>query len=239
MPNSSKVWLKAQKIEPIAWELNKDTLYSEEYREKIRLRSLELQSFLNPYIDISNPEIKILEIGGGGTPLIDHFPDCQRHAADPLQDYYNDLFTYINEDIITKTTKAEDLDYDDNYFDLVITRNCIDHVDSLDESLRQIRRVTKPDGKIYIGCNVFKGLLFIIRTIYKDPEHPYTFSHNSLEKIIRNSGFRVDEIRIDDQEQMLHFGEMESKAFLRTLVRNFFLAIDSYHVSEFILTPDK
>lgn len=239
MTESSKRWVKAQEIEPTSWNDNIDVLYSEQYRQKIKLRSLELQEFLSGHIDINKEGLKILEVGGGGSPLIDHFPFGEKHAADPLQDFYNDTFSFIKEDVITKTSKAEDLDYPDNYFDVVITRNCIDHVDSLDETLNQFNRITKEDGKIYIGCNVFSGLLFLIRTIYKDPEHPYTFSHNSLTKILKEKGMKMNEVRTDDQEQMLHFGEMESKDFIRTTIRNFFISLDSYHVSEFILSPYK
>ncbi|MDB4816221.1 class I SAM-dependent methyltransferase [Gammaproteobacteria bacterium] len=239
MSESSQRWLKAQEIEPTSWNENIDVLYSEQYREKIKDRSMELQSFLSNHIDLLKPDLKILEVGGGGSPLIDHFPSGEKNAADPLQDFYNDTFSFISEEVITKSSKAEDLDYPDDYFDILITRNCIDHVDSLDKTLEQFNRITKANGKIYIGCNVFSGLLFLIRTIYKDPEHPYTFSHNSLTRILESKGMKLNEIRIDDQEQMLHFGEMESKDFIRSTIRNFFISLNSYHVSEFIISPNK
>ena len=75
--------------------------------------------------------------------------------------------------------QAENLPFEDNTFDILLSRNART-VENVDLCLREMQRVLKPSGVAYIGMNVFAGPLLIYRTIYKDPEHPYTFSKPAL-----------------------------------------------------------
>ncbi len=230
-------WEDAQKLEPIHWLEKKEDITDTEYRKKIEQRSLLLQRLLSSYIDCSNPGLTVLEIGGGATQLIDFFPSRNRHAVDPLADMYTTEFAdVLNQDVIWKQAKAEELGYEDDTFDIVIARNVLDHVESLETVLSEIRRVVKKDGIVYVGLNVFSGPLYLYRYIHKDKEHPYTFSHASINRALLRGGFGMLEVVRDSALQMTHFTELESQAFVKKLLRSIFLGLNCYHFSEFVLS---
>jgi ubiquinone/menaquinone biosynthesis C-methylase UbiE len=59
---------------------------------------------------------------------------------------------------------AEDLPFEDNFFDLVIISNTLDHVKDMKKAVNEIWRVLKKDGYV----------LFITYLKVKKP-HPFTF----------------------------------------------------------------
>ncbi len=233
-------WDVAQQLEPLHWIEKKGEILDAEYRSKIEQRSLELQGLLGKHIDCSNPEITVLEIGGGATQLIDFFPSKNKHAVDPLADMYTSEFAdVLNPKVQWKQAKAEDLGYEDDNFDIVIARNVLDHVESLETVLSEIQRVVKKDGIVYIGINVFSGPLYIYRYMVKDKEHPYTFSHNSIKRALLRGGFGMLEVVQDSANQMAHFTELESQAFVKKVLRSVFLGLHCYHFSEFVLNKGR
>lgn len=48
--------------------------------------------------------------------------------------------------------QAQQLDYQDSTFDLVVSLETIEHLDNPEEFLKEIRRVLKPDGTLIISC---------------------------------------------------------------------------------------
>jgi len=70
-------------------------------------------------------------------------------GVDPLADQYLELgaskhrMRYVQ-------SGAEELPFDDGYFDVVSTFNSLDHVDDVEAALREIRRVTAPGGTLLL-----------------------------------------------------------------------------------------
>ncbi|MFQ5729769.1 MAG: class I SAM-dependent methyltransferase [Waddliaceae bacterium] len=230
-------WERAQKFEPQHWIKNKKAICHPVYRDKIKLRAERLKNLLSKYVNCSSPNLRILEIGGGGTQLTDFFPTRFKYALDPLADMYcREFGEVLNRDVVWSKGKAETLCFADQTFDLIVTRNVLDHVESLDLVLAEIHRVLKPQGRIYAAVNNFSGPLYWFRSLVKDKEHPYTFSHAALEKYLCNAGFKILEALRDAPDQMEHFGKMDSQSVLRKLIRGVFLQMGCYHFSEFIVS---
>lgn len=230
-------WRHAQTLEPEHWLANRDAILDPAYRDSIVKRSEKLQERLRPFGPVDGTGVSVLEIGGGGTPLIDHFACGDRHSLDPLADFYRAQFgAVLDKGVQWHSGKAEELPFANGTFDVVISRNVLDHVQDDARCLAEVKRVLKPQGIAYVAVNNFSGPLYLFRSAFKDPEHPYTYNHETLDERIRAAGFRVLDVRKDPPEHMGHFTELESKAPHRRLLRSFLLWLDCYHYSEWVLT---
>ena len=53
---------------------------------------------------------------------------------------------------------AEKIPYPDNFFDFVYCWQVLEHVQIVEQSIREMVRVTKPDGYIFIGCPDYRQI---------------------------------------------------------------------------------
>lgn len=112
---------------------------------------------------------KILDVGVGLGRLLAHAPELERYGVDISKHY---LPFARDQGIQVCLSKIEELPYHDNFFDLVVCTDVLEHVVDLNLCIKKILNVVKPKGKI------------IIRTPYKEslkgylvPEYPYHMAH--------------------------------------------------------------
>jgi SAM-dependent methyltransferase len=95
---------------------------------------------------------RILEIGCGPLLPILQFERCERHGLDPLMAAFADAGWPIYDlDARMLQGYGERMPYPDGYFDGVICRNALDHVDDVAAVGREIARVLKPGGR-FLGA---------------------------------------------------------------------------------------
>lgn len=94
---------------------------------------------------------------------------------------------------------ADRLPFKNDYFDLIIFYETIEHVENPQECLEEIKRVLKKHGKLIVtmdsGSFLFRLVWFIWeKTTGKiwQGAHLHPFNHNQLEKIIKDVGFTVN-----------------------------------------------
>lgn len=81
----------------------------------------------------------------------------EMHCLDPLMDLYLSFkYTWLSvmakkEKVLTYKRQGEDLGFVDNYFDLVICNNVLDHVENAETCLKEIYRVLKVGGYFVFG----------------------------------------------------------------------------------------
>jgi SAM-dependent methyltransferase len=103
---------------------------------------------------------RVLEVGCGPSAPILQFADCERHGIDPLIDKYIKAgWPLFDLDVTFVNAYAEDMPYGDGYFDAVISRNALDHVDDFARTAAEIGRVLKPDGGIFFSVEYHKPTL--------------------------------------------------------------------------------
>lgn len=232
-------WEIAQTLEPKHWLENVDKINADSYRKTVRERSRYVLKQIEFVADISS-DSNGLEIGGGATPLILDFPVSQKRLVDPLMDFYLQTFPDIfqNQNSLCDNAKGENLPYEDNSFDYIISRNVLDHVEDVDICLSEMARVLRRDGSAYIGMNVFAGALFLYKDIFKDPEHPYTFSKSRFLKLIEKY-FDIKSIIVDNKINGNHFSEMEDESPVKSYIRNFFIRTGGYSLIELVVTQKR
>ena len=232
----SEIWDKAQQLESQWWKVKKNEIISQDYREQIKKRAQRIESMIDKQLE-GIPGRRVLEIGGGATQLIDFFREGEKYAVDPLADMYQAEFA----EVLAPGTKwhkakAENMPFENDFFDIIVIRNVLDHVDSVDKAISEMRRVLKNSGILYLGMNTFSGPYYIYKLIVKDPEHPHTFTPGSIRScIIRNNLNIVDSIA-DAKENMVHFTDrLAVVPKHKAVIRDLLFAMDCFHFSEFLL----
>lgn len=91
---------------------------------------------------------KVLDVGAGPIPSAICFEGCELYALDPLMSVYRKLgFPHeLYPNVHFVEASAERIPFEDNFFDVILSVNAIDHVDHLEQVAKELQRVAKPDG---------------------------------------------------------------------------------------------
>lgn len=97
---------------------------------------------------------KILDIGCGPRGSLEWADEAaERVGLDPLVDRYRELgidqhkMTYVN-------APSEAIPFPDEYFDVALSLNSLDHVDDLDQTAREIKRVLAQAGFFFVMVEI-------------------------------------------------------------------------------------
>jgi len=140
-------------------------------------------------------DIKTLQIGAGPCDVIDHWHDGEKHAIDPLAEQYKEDFQdFMDPSVNYIAGYGENLPFEDNYFDVVIVRNGLDHLDDPYKALREIYRVLKPTGALYVWTYLYSwrasATYRLINALTKRYEtEPWAFTLSQIKKCLTTTGF--------------------------------------------------
>ncbi|MBL7196545.1 MAG: class I SAM-dependent methyltransferase [Candidatus Omnitrophica bacterium] len=106
-----------------------------------------------------------------------------------------------------KTSFLEDAGFESNFFDIVTMTDVFEHISSPNKILKEVNRILKPDGILFIKVpnglfNLFKfrmaKLMKKLNTydIFDSYEHLIHYSGNTLKKMLEKHGFDIEKIRI-------------------------------------------
>lgn len=130
--------------------------FTKEYYNKLS-KSVELpQELKNMILNLPN-KVKVLDVGCGyGNILMGIYSirtDLQLFGIDigDVEDFLPDYVSFL------KTT-AEQIDFPDNYFDVVILKMVLEHVLQPESVISDVKRVLKPQGKGYISVPYYKSI---------------------------------------------------------------------------------
>ncbi len=93
----------------------------------------------------------------------------------------------------------EDAAFPDDHFDYVRSNHSFEHLTNPIETLKEMRRILKPDGKLFIGIPNFDSWN---RKHFKEnwwylgaPVHPFSYSADSFCRIMQSQGFVVEALQ--------------------------------------------
>ncbi len=192
--NLPERWKIAQASERRYWEgFTKETLIKEElerHQKKAAILEKEWASFMK-----LDKKMRILQIGCGPEDVITHLKIGKRYALDPLADFYKQYFKLDYKDLTFVAGRGENIPFPDEYFDIVIIANVLDHVEDPRKVLLEIKRVLKKDGFLHFE-NLFyqKNFLRIAKVwgFFKQRftgeifniNHPYMFGLDVIKKML-------------------------------------------------------
>jgi SAM-dependent methyltransferase len=190
-------WRIAQKHEKEHWEQiwKKDF----EKRTEVAKSYWDFHSkILEEFIHIERKR-RVLKIGCGATPFISYITKCEKYALDPLMNYYTSNFE-ISEEIERIKGIGEAIPLPNDYFDVVITTNTLDHVKNPSKVLSEINRILKKRGLLYLTVNCHTPLVKNYKIVKEllgvgDKFHPHSFSIKNIRRSIENSVLKVRSTR--------------------------------------------
>jgi SAM-dependent methyltransferase len=152
--------------------------YNAERLAYSRLLRDEVARFLNT--DASWLEGKtIVSIGCGCTGDLAAFPAAVKVGIDPLLYLYQKLGLLLTDEAGSRTVHlsvgAENLPLLDDFADLVICRNALDHMPRPEIGLAEMRRILKSDGVLFASVDIGGA---------PTPDEPTVFSVQSLGALI-------------------------------------------------------
>jgi len=193
-------WLEAQDYERGFWDRlgasieNGTTPQLDWYK----WRAQRVEELLSLIPGAMSPGGTVLEIGSGPIGIVNFLEWGQRYAIDPLEPFYREqpsLTRLRNRGTTYLAGSGERLPLDSGSCSLVIIDNVIDHTFSPETILREISRVMRRDGRLYLSVNVhtrwgafLHNLLAVLRI---DRGHPYTFTSASLRDLLNRGGFHI------------------------------------------------
>ncbi|HWP58447.1 MAG TPA: methyltransferase domain-containing protein [Candidatus Acidoferrales bacterium] len=117
----------------------------------------------------------VASVGCGCTGDLVSFPAAVKIAIDPLLHVYQRLGMLLDDEAGARTVylslRAEDLPLLDGCCDLVLCRNALDHMPDPRAALREMRRILRADGALFVSVDIGGE---------PAPDEPTVFSVESL-----------------------------------------------------------
>lgn len=178
-------------------------------------------------------EDRVLQVGAGPVDVIHFWDSNHRYAIDPLADQYKEKFhDFQDQGVNYVAGVGEDLPYEDDYFDIVIIRNTLDHVYDPGQTLREIHRVLKPRGVVYIWIHLYsRRTSLVYRTINASTKkyevEPWAFTWDRINRLLKKEGFKPlrpameRDIWEEDNENSTYSAGSRLKVLLRKILNWF------------------
>ncbi len=188
---SEKRWDDAQSYEKQFWK-GKYVGGGDGYAKQCQL----VMDVLKKYTEIEQ-STKVLQIGCGPEDVIHHWEVGITYAIDPLIDYYNDLAILKTGSVEHHSGRGEEMPYSDDFFDIVIINNVLDHVQDPGKVISEIGRCLKKNGYLYISTNVRNKLqlpllkLLWTTRVATSKGHPYLFTKENIRSLLAAHRFGI------------------------------------------------
>jgi 2-polyprenyl-3-methyl-5-hydroxy-6-metoxy-1,4-benzoquinol methylase len=125
------------------------------------------EELVNKYV--TEPGVKILDVGVGMGRLLERFPRLNRFGMDISRGYLKHAKTL---GIEVCMSRIEEIPYKEGYFDIVVTTDVLEHVLDLNLAVSKILSVVKEGGVIVVRVPYKENLEH-----YLNPDYPYNLVH--------------------------------------------------------------
>lgn len=186
--NYEEVFMGVMEGKPKTYKIS----LKEDYRLKRLTESLKLRKG------------RFLDIGCGGGVLTEslyyYFPKVKFYGCDVSKQAINYARKFGSGRVIYETIKKNKLPYKNNFFDVCICLDVMEHILDVDLFLKEVKRVLKKDGKFFliVPCEgepftftwLFQKIGYGNKLTFKNWGHIHPeFTHHSIEKLLKKHKF--------------------------------------------------
>lgn len=136
----------------------------------------------------------VVEFGPGPAGFVEYIDAYEKHGVEPLIDKYRNDFPHLQKsDVIYHSDAAESVPgIPDNYADLVICFNMLDHTINPNQVMKELHRIAKPNADFLFQVNLYRHKSEIAN---RPPEHaalhPHIFLLEEIDEFLASNGFKV------------------------------------------------
>ena len=190
----SRRWEAAHRAERKYWRtrtswLNDYEKYEQYWHEMLKVGyCLDYDFFLDK---------KILEIGCGPAGILFSIRNAKyRIGIEPM-----DISEFLQDPErrrIVKIGLGENIGFEDNFFDIVLCFNALDHTANPTAVIKNVHRVLRPNGELLLWLHVLLPNYIFLRPILNklDSPHPHHFTAKEIVNLVVDEGFEVKYKRI-------------------------------------------
>jgi len=143
-----------------------------------------LQRHLSDFADTCRDKV-ILDAGAGGCQYAYLFKDKNKYESCDLEKGFH---TGIEHDIVST---IYNIPRSACYYDIVLMLQVLEHLEFPVEALKEIRRITKDNGVLFISVPQAAGDHYA-------PDHYFNYTQYGLKSVLRQAGFEtIDLYRLD------------------------------------------
>lgn len=135
---------------------------------------------------------RILEIGCGPAGIIFSIHNAKyKVGIEPMD--ISEFFCDPGRMKIVKTGLGENLEFEDNSFDLVLCFNALDHTVNPPLVIENAYRVLRPEGEFLLWLHVLLPVYVFLKPVLNkfDSPHPYHFTAKEITNLLVKKGFEV------------------------------------------------
>jgi SAM-dependent methyltransferase len=138
---------------------------------------------LKQIVSVLKPGDKILDVGVGLGRLLSQLElNVEKYGVDISKAY---LYEAKNKGINVCMSKIEELPYHDNSFDVIVTTDVLEHVFDLNQCVKEIKRVLKPNGYLIVRVPYKEDLSAYVNYDLYEFIHLRNFDENNLDLFFR------------------------------------------------------
>lgn len=210
MKISGKRWQKAQARELFNWKNFSGIVESETEEINIKYKTVLLKISQEIKFEKS---WKVLDLGCGQTCISRFLPPAQKYGVDPLAKELKTSGRRMG-GVLVKQGRGEELPFSDKMFDLVICRNVLDHTNIPVKVVKETRRVIKKHGYFILACYVHPKFIDFLKKVgeysllWKNIEHPFSFTTEELRSIFLGSFKILKEVIIFEGKNSTDYGKV-------------------------------
>jgi SAM-dependent methyltransferase len=191
-----KKFREAQIDEKDYWMQKRTEIISDKYRKYKKNAAIDILYKLQSTTDDGCLE-SLLEIGGGGDPMVEYFEGDIGVVIDPLGVFYKTEFLQSQlRSVEYFCGIGENLPFRSDSFDGVLLYNCIDHGIAPFKILDESKRVLRHGGAIHLLVDTYSFQYCVYRKIFehifpkkRDKKHPNCLRFKTVSKYMKDLGF--------------------------------------------------
>lgn len=187
---SPKRWKIAQNSEEKFWNrFSTEKLSHKKYSKKAKILLKKWSEFKT-----ITKNTKILQIGCGPLDLINYLEGMKRYSLDPLADFYKKQFNVDYKKANLVKGVGENLPFKDEFFDIVLLPNVLDHTINPEKVLSEIKRVLKKEGIFYFDIYFYQKEFLLLAKVWAfskkirnrvfNPAHPFMFTLKKVRNLL-------------------------------------------------------
>ena len=147
-----------------------------------RYNFLNIKNHIRSFVKESAKEIKkgelVLDAGAGGCQWKKYFLHTKYESTD-----FEQIFDKRNKDLHTFICNLKNIPKEDNTYDSIINIEVIEHIDEPLKAIKEMYRILKPNGKLYLTTPQSMG-------VHGYPYNYFNFTRGGLEYLFRKAGFK-------------------------------------------------